>query len=68
MMAAYTDPSVCLMRRKPWGKRETDVCRRAELEIRADNAQQTSQMSEREEKQHLVYMQAYKLFISIYSC
>lgn len=52
-MAADMDPSVCLMRRKPWGKereRESVGCRRAELEIRGDNTQQTTQMSESEEK------------------
>lgn len=54
-MAADTDPSVCLMRRKPWGKeRESFGCRRAELEIRGDNTQHTTQMSASEEKQHLV--------------
>ncbi len=56
-MAADTNPSVCLMRRKPWGKeRESVGCRRAELEIRGDNTQQTTQMSESEEKQRLVYV------------
>lgn len=51
------DPRVCLMRRKPWGKeRESVGCRRAELEIRGDNTQQTTQMSESEEKQRLVYV------------
>ncbi len=56
-MAADTDPSVCLMRRKPWGKeRESVGCRRAELEIRGDNTQQTTQMSVSKEKQRLVYV------------